>query len=343
LLSGLLAAALAFVSQASLADEGGVSFWLPGQFASLAAVPQQPGWMFADVYYHTSVSASGAVAAEREITIGRFNPTVNVSLNANLNARADLDLLNLTYVFAQPVWGGQLAVGMTGLAGQNRTSIAGTLTASVGPFTVTRSGSISDEGSGAGDLYPLASLRWNSGVYNFMTYLTGDIPAGAYDSTRLANLGIGHGAIDGGVGYTYFNPQTGKELSVVTGLTGNFKNTNTNYTNGTDWHVDWGVSQFLSKQFHVGAVGYLYKQLSADSGALPVLGANKSQVVGAGPQIGYLFPVGNMQGYLNFKTYWEFDAERRADGWNTWLTFALSPAAAPPAAPPPSRKPMIYK
>jgi len=28
----------------SHADETGVSFWLPGLFGSLAAVPQQPGW-----------------------------------------------------------------------------------------------------------------------------------------------------------------------------------------------------------------------------------------------------------------------------------------------------------
>ena len=28
----------------SYADENGVSFWLPGLFGSLAAVPQQPGW-----------------------------------------------------------------------------------------------------------------------------------------------------------------------------------------------------------------------------------------------------------------------------------------------------------
>jgi hypothetical protein len=128
-------------------------------------------------------------------------------------------------VNVSPVLGGQFAVGMTGLAGQNKTSIDGTLTAAVGPFAAMRPGSISDQRGGFGDLYPLASLRWNSGLYNFMTYMTGDIPVGLYDSSNLANLGIGHGAIDGGVGYTYFNPQTGKELSVVTGLTGNFKNT----------------------------------------------------------------------------------------------------------------------
>jgi hypothetical protein len=49
-------------------------------------------------------------------------------------------------------------------------------------------------------LIPQAELKWNQGVNNFMTYVTGDIPVGAYDSNRLANLGIGHGAIDAGDG-----------------------------------------------------------------------------------------------------------------------------------------------
>jgi hypothetical protein len=45
---------------------------------------------------------------------------------------------------------------------------------------------------------PQFAIRWNAGVNNWMTYLTGDIPVGAYNSTRLANLGIGHGAVDAG-------------------------------------------------------------------------------------------------------------------------------------------------
>jgi hypothetical protein len=52
-------------------------------------------------------------------------------------------------------------------------------------------------------------------------------------------------------------------------------------------------------------------------------------VFGIGPQVGYLFPVGNMQGYLSVKTYWEFDSERRASGWNSWVAFAISPAPPP--------------
>jgi hypothetical protein len=318
------------VNQAK-ADEGGVSFWLPGIYGSLAATPQQPGSSFATVYYHTSVSASGNAAAAREVTVGRFNSTVNVDLNVNVHAKVDLVLLNPSYVFATPVLGGQLAVGMMGFFGRNSTSLDGTITAGVGPFSATRNGSFDSSLTGFGDLYPQAALRWNQGVHNFMTYVTGDIPVGAYDSSRLANLGIGHGAIDGGAGYTYFNPQTGHEFSAVGGFTYNFKNTDTQYQNGVDFHLDGAFSQFLSKQFFVGIVGYTYQQVTADSGAHPILGDFKSRVSGIGPQIGYLFPVGNMQGYLNLKGYKEFDAANRPEGWNAWVTFAISPAAAPAA------------
>jgi hypothetical protein len=39
--------------------------------------------------------------------------------------------------------------------------------------------------------------------------------------------------------------------------------------------------------------------------------AAAAEVAAIGPQIGYLFPVGNMQGYLNLKGYGEFDAANR--------------------------------
>jgi hypothetical protein len=116
-------------------------------------------------------------------------------------------------------------------------------------------------------------------------------------------------------------------------LTYNYTNQNTNYRNGNDFHVDWAASQFLSPQFSIGAVGYLYNQLTADSGAPPILGDFKSRVAGVGPQITFLFPVGNLQGYLNLKGYKEFDAQNRPEGWNTWLTFAISPAAPAPRTP----------
>src|SRR5215216_1802709 len=57
---------LATTPQTSLADEGGISFWIPGFFGSLAATPQQPGFSFATIYYHTSVDAGADVAFARQ-------------------------------------------------------------------------------------------------------------------------------------------------------------------------------------------------------------------------------------------------------------------------------------
>ncbi len=316
-----------------MADEGGISFWLPGTYGSLAAVPQQPGWSLAIINYYDSVSAAGSVAAAREITIGKLNPTVSVSLNATLNSNLDLVLVNPSYVFATPVFGGQLALGMTGFVGGNSTALNGTITAGVGPFTATAQGHLSDTATGFGDLYPQAALRWNSGVNNWMTYVTGDIPVGLYDSSSLANLGIGHGAIDAGGGYPYFNPVTGHEISAVTGFTYNLINPSTNYQNGVDWHLDWGASQFLSKQLLVGAVGYFYDQISCDDGSGDRVGCFKSRVIGVGPQVGYIIPAGPVQAYINLKAYWEFDPQNRASGWNAWLTLSLSPSAPPPTNP----------
>jgi hypothetical protein len=331
---------LSTTTSVALADESGTSFWLPGIFGSLAATPGQLGWAFAAVYYHTTVSAGADVARSRELQIGGFNPNLNVTLNATLKANADLALLVPSYTFATPVLGGQLAVQMATIVGSTSASVNGTLMASLPPFSLLRTDSISDSVAGFGDLYPRASLKWNLGVHNFMTYITGDIPVGAYSSMRLANLGLGHGAIDGGAGYTYFNPATGHEFSAVTGLTYNFTNPVTNYQSGVDWHLDWGASQFVSRQVHIGLVGYAYQQLTADSGQAPILGEFKSRVFGIGPQIGFIFPVGAMQGYLNLKGYKEFAAENRPEGWNAWVTFSISPAAA---GPPPPQSPPIHK
>src|SRR5262245_23709395 len=113
------------------ADEGGVSFWLPGFFGSLAAAPQQPGWALTSIYYHTSVSAGADVARAREFETGRINVNLTANVNASLQAKADLGLLMPTYTFATPVFGGQLTVGAIGLYGRADTSLAGSVTGSL--------------------------------------------------------------------------------------------------------------------------------------------------------------------------------------------------------------------
>lgn len=312
------------------ADQGGISFWLPGAFGSLAAVPGHPGWSLGAIYLHSSVSAGGDVAASRAIRFGNRTTNLTVNLDAELRARIDIGVLAPSYTFAQPVLGGQLTLSALFIYGHDQATIDANITGALGPIGFATSRSITRDLTAFGDIFPQATLKWNHGVHNTMVYGMANIPVGAYDAHRLVNLGLGHWSIDGGYGYTYFNPQTGYEFSAVTGLTYNFENTDLNYQNGIDWHLDWGASKFLTKQLHVGLVGYAYQQLTGDSGSGATLGDFKSRVFGVGPQVGYIFPVGGMQGYLNLKGYWEFEAENRPEGWNIWLTFAVSPAAPPP-------------
>jgi hypothetical protein len=177
--TAMFAVSIALQSHSTLADEGGVSFWVPGLFGSLAATPQQPGWSFASIYYHTSVSAGADVAFARQVAPGRITVPFTGNVNARLNADADIGMAVPNYVFATPVLGGQAAVSLLVPFGRERVSVDATLTGSLGPFGFDVSRGRTESVTGFGDLAPMATLRWNYGVHNWMTYITGDVPVGA--------------------------------------------------------------------------------------------------------------------------------------------------------------------
>jgi hypothetical protein len=298
----------------ALADESGLSFWLPGLFGSFAAAPGEPGWSIASFYYHPSVTSNGG---KEFVQGGR--------IEAGIQGKGNLVGLGPTYTFATPVFGGQAAVSLLGVGGQSWAAVDATLT---GPRGNSISGERSQSLTSIGDLFPQATLKWNQGVNNYMVYGTGDIPVGDYDETRLANLGLGHGAIDGGVGYTYLNPANKLEFSAVVGMTYNLENPHTRYQSGLDLHLDAGASYFLTQQLNVGAVGYYFRQVTGDRGLGATLGPFEGRVAGIGPQLNYFFPVTDkIQGVVSVKAYWEFAAQNRPDGWNTWLTVAFTPAS----------------
>jgi hypothetical protein len=72
---------------------------------------------------------------------------------------------------------------------------------------------------------------------------------------------------------------------------------------------------------YVGAVGYTFNQLTGDTGSGATDGPFISRISAVGPEVGYLFPVGEMQGSLSLRGYWEFAAQNRSSGWNSWLAF----------------------
>ena len=202
LVRGAVAAALALAPHLAWADETGESFWTPGSFGSLAATPSQPGFSLSSTWYRTSTTAGSEVARARAIRIGRFEASVAENVSAISISPEDLAMITPSYTFATPVLGGQAAIGLQAVYGRKRTTDDAILNTPVlvGPFATTRSrfDTISDTVTGFGDLSPQFSLRWNAGVHNVMTYVTGNIPVGAYNRARLSNIGIGHGAVDAG-------------------------------------------------------------------------------------------------------------------------------------------------
>ena len=94
---------------------------------------------------------------------------------------------------------------------------------------------------GFGDIYPMAQLFWNCGSYNWMPYVTGDVPVGNYLPRRLSNLGLGHGAIDVGGAYTYLDTSKGWEISATVGVTYNMKNFGTDDTSSIESDLDVGL------------------------------------------------------------------------------------------------------
>ena len=295
-----------FSSQSVLADEGGVPFWMSGQYASMAAVPMATGWSLVAMPYVYSGKADKSKTFQH-----------GTSLNAGVSTRESLILMQLGYVGEEKILGGQPYLGVGWGPGSNTTSASISV---VNPITQFNR---SNTSNGSTDIYPLASLTWNQGNNNFKTYVTGDIPLGTYNSTSLSSIGIGHAAIDAGGGYTYLNNTTGLELSSVLGATYNWMNNQTNYQNGIDSHLDWSVSQFVSQNWQVGIAGYGYYQLTADSGSGNRVGAFKSRIAAVGPQVGYLFNIGKKQAYINLRAYKEFWAQNRVEGYAMISTISI--------------------
>ena len=259
------------------------------------------------------------------------------SVVAGLTAHADALVEGVTYTSALPVLGGQAGFSLLAAPGNLGVGINASLT---GPLGNTISGSKFDNRNTVSDVFYQGTLKWNQGVNNEMIYIAGNIPSGTYDPNRLANLSFGFWGVDVGGAYTYLDPKTGHEFSIAGGVTYSAFNPFLQYQNGIDAHLDWAASQFVTKSVLVGMAGYYFQQLTDDHGPGATLGGFRGMAVGIGPQIGFLFPVGDYQGYLNIKAYKDLEVENRPQGWSTWVTFAISPKA-PEASP--TAKPLVRK
>ncbi|HEX5034096.1 MAG TPA: transporter, partial [bacterium] len=200
------------------------------------------------------------------------------------------------------------------------THLSGSLATETG--TVARSGEQLAQGDLILNPFLLGWHRKNF-YWNFTTAFF--LPVGKYDVDKVINSGKNYVTIDPELGFTYFNPMHGIDVSLAVGYSINFENQATQYESGDAIHVDFAAEKIFRFGLKAGAVGYAWVQVNGDSGAGAILGPFKGRVFGAGPALGYNFKIGKRTLGTMFKYYREFGAKNHFQGnaFDLALTFDI--------------------
>jgi hypothetical protein len=260
----LAAYALCAHSVGVIAAEGGSSMYIPGGAGdAVIALSPEPGLQVANALYTQVANVDRAV--------------LQGAVDLDVDLTVVLDFFGVSYTFEKPVLGGTYTIGAVIPFGYASLDASAT-----GPGGGTVG--VSDHSFNLADIaiVPL-QLNWNAGNFHFKFAEAIIAPTGAYDTKNLVNLGRNYWAFDTVGAVTWFNTESGTEVSIAPGIMVNLTNDDTDYKTGTEFHVDFTVNQFLSESFALGLRGYYYRQLTADSGSGAILGDFKGESLGLGP------------------------------------------------------------
>ncbi|MGE0698648.1 MAG: transporter [Hyphomicrobiaceae bacterium] len=330
------------------AAEQATSVYLLGSKGSMAGFIPPPGTYLVDSSYSYSGSASGSAALG--VTAGRTGTrdTANVPLlleaDLNVDARAYYQMPTVVWVAPQPVLGGHVGFSLTTPIGWKDVGFdLGARATFTLPSPINRTiqagrqFSESDDRTAFGDPVASAFIGWHQGPWHWNVGTMVNVPLGAWDAGRLANIGFNHWAVDTTGSLTWLDPKVGIEVSLASGFTFNFENPDSNYKSGTDFHAELAVMRHFSPQLAIGVVGYHYQQVTGDSGAGAILGDFKGRVTALGPSLNYTFQLGPVPINTKLSWYHEFNEENRLKGDAGLLSVTL-PLGGPPPAPAPGLK-----
>jgi hypothetical protein len=161
------------------------------------------------------------------------------------------------------------------------------------------------------------------GQFHWQVGATGFLPIGDYRAGRLANVSKNRGAIDVYGALTWLEPTLGLDITNVIGLTINQQNNATRYTTGNELHWEWAVSKKFESGLSVGAVGYVYRQLTSDRGPGAVLGSFEGRTAAVGGSLGYDFKIGPIPVAARVRFYHEVEAVNRLRGNSAFLSISM--------------------
>jgi hypothetical protein len=302
----LLAALVALSTpRAALAAEGASSNYLPGAYGNFGvALAPAPGVYFQNDLFYYNADAQRAV----------LSGLVDVTLDTQIY----VDLVTAVWVPDYRIFGAQFAAGV--FVPFINAELSGSVTVPI-VGTVSRSGSRFDVGDIA---FMPASLFWaiNESLHvNLYEAIT--TPTGPYTTSRVLNIGRNYFSFDTVMAITWFNQSSGTEISATPGIMINTENTATNYRTGTEFHMDWMVNQFFSPTFALGVHGYVYQQLSGDSGSGAILGDFRGEAYAVGPALMWVPIIDGKPVKLMAKFMHEFGVQRRFEGYWAQVEFGF--------------------
>ncbi len=291
--------------QEARAAENGTGFYLLGSRGPLAAVVPPQGVFFQNDFYVFYADRSSSKPLP-----------VHGNIATDFRSRAYIEMPTFLWSTPWTLGGAQLAFSATIPFGGPDVSAS----AVAGPF----SRSTSDSTFTIGDPVFSGMLGWESGRFRATGIVSVNTPIGDYHKGALANISFNRWATDVTGAATWLDTERGLDLSAAIGVTFNGENPATNYRTGTELHLEWAASQYLSKNFSIGIIGYHYQQISGDSGSGAVLGGFEGRVTALGGTVGYNFQIGKAPISTRIKVYREFDVKNRVPGGTTgFLTVSL--------------------
>jgi hypothetical protein len=297
--TGMLVAALLAGLRPAQAIEGTTGHYQLGCNGFLAGVmPPEPGTYFQSF---SSFYSGGS---------GTFDLPIAGRLYENVETSVFVEQLRFTHVTGFSILGADWAVAATLPFAGVRTSG----TELPGPLRVE------DYMANVGDISVApVILGWHNDLHHWLVGAQVFMPTGDYRTGRLSSTGLNYWTIEPLLGYSFLDKTQGRELTLFLGWDYNTQNPSTGYHSGSELHLDWNAALHMHN-LAVGVGGYVYQQVSGDSGPGARLGPFEGRTYALGPQVMWTTMLGIP---VQFKYLKEFSTANRVQGETFWINVGV--------------------